>query len=1118
MGFVHLHVHSEYSLLDSTCRIDALVRAARDRGFRSLAITDTGVMYGVIPFYQSCKAHGLHPVIGMEVPLADDRRPNGGHSLDDGPSIVLLAENEKGYQNLVKISTAVQHARMGRVARDLVFDHAEGLIALSGGPDGEIERRLAAGDRKEAERLARLYYERFSGRFYLELQDHGKVSERELLLAVVGLGTALGIPLVASNDVHYIDQADALAHDCLACIRTGETLEERSRRAPGDQHYLKPAAEMEALFGAYPEAVENTERIANRCRVDFSFDRPRLPAYPVPDGMDAKSYLRALCAEGVKRRYGEVTEAVKERLAHELAVIDKMGFNDYFLIVWDVVRHAREKGIRPGPGRGSAAGSLVAYALGITDVDPIAHGLLFERFLNPERVSMPDIDIDFPDHRRDEVIAYVYEKYGHEHVAQIGTFGTLAARAALRDVGRVLGMELSLVDRIAKLVPSKPGVTLEEAYRESPRLRDMIAGSKEAARLYRMARLIEGVPRHASIHAAGVIISAEPLTELVPLAEGPEGSHVTQYPMEVLEDLGLLKMDFLGLRNLTIIENILDQIERQKGVRPALEDIPLDDPLTYQLLREGDTTGVFQFERDGLRRVLVKLSPTRFDDIVAVNALNRPGPMQNIQTFIDAKHGKKPVHYPHPDLEPVLKPTYGIIVYQEQIMQIAAIMAGFTLGEADILRRAVSKKKREVLERERRHFVEGCLKNGYDREVAENVYEWIVRFADYGFNRSHAVAYSMISYWLAYLKAHEPEAFMTALLTSVAHHQEKLIEYRYEMEKKGIRLLPPSINQSEAMFKNTGDGIRYGLSAIKNVGRQAVEHIIERRKSGPYKGLFDFCRRVSPRKVNRRTVEALIFAGAFDEFGVDRAVLLASLDEALSEAERREGNDDQATLFEDGGGEERYVEVPPLTLREKLRLEKEALGFYLTAHPLDAYRHLLNRLRPVPVLRAAKLADKSRAQLAVMVEQLRQVRTKAGRQMGIMDLNDPSGFIRAVAFPDVFERNMGLFENGALLWTAGMIERNGDDVQFIIREAERLKDVRPAPRLFLRIPSRSDPSGRLVRLKRLLLEHRGKTEVLLYIADEKQTIRLSENYFVNPTKTCLDQLYGLLGRENVVLQ
>ncbi|GGH86732.1 DNA polymerase-3 subunit alpha [Pullulanibacillus pueri] len=1119
MSFTHLHVHSEYSLLDSTCRLEPLVNAAKDKGYQALAITDTNVLYGVIPFYKLCQAKGIKPIIGMEIRLSNMEKSTHSRLKPATFSLILLAKNNQGYRHLVKLSTFIHTSKWQTLPKEKLAEYSEGLIALSSGPDGEVESHLQNNDFVAAEEVALHYKHLFNGAFYLELQDHSKPMEKALWQKSLQLGKACAIPFVATNDVHYIEPSEASAHLCLQSIQSGEVLNAHPFETLNQEYAFKSPHEMKQLFQEVPEAIANTMKIADQCQVDFTFGVPRLPKYPVPDQQSAKVFLRSLCEKGLRRRYEGKTssEQLKARLDYELTIIDDMGFNDYFLIVWDFTRYARQKGMGPGPGRGSAAGSLVAYVLGITDVDPIQYNLLFERFLNPERVSMPDIDIDFPDVDRDKVIAYVNEKYGGEHVAQIGTFGTLAAKAAIRDMGRVLGLESHLVDRIAREIPSKPGITLGKAYHASGSLQRLIAASDEAKKLYKLASQVEGIPRHTSVHAAGVVISAERLTDLVPLDENKDGIQVTQFPMEVLEDLGLLKMDFLGLRNLTLIYRILREVEHGKGTKINLNSIPMDDPETYRLLSSGDTLGIFQFETDSMRSVLKRLRPSEFEDLVAVNALNRPGPMQFIPDFIEAKHGKRQVTYPHPDLEPILRSTYGIIVYQEQIMQIAATMAGFSLGEADILRRAVSKKKREVLEQEEKHFVSGCLKKGYEQATAETIYKLIVRFADYGFNRSHAVAYTVIAYRLAYLKAHEPEAFMTALLSGAIHHQEKLNEYRREMQKRQVSLMLPSINKSDATFKTTAQGVLYGLSAIKNVGTMAVQEILEKRTTN-YKNLFDFCQRVSLKKVNKRAIESLIFAGAMDEFGVDRSSLIATIDKAMRLAENQQNFEGQTSFLDDQ--EESYEPVPPLTLKERLYFEKEALGLYLSAHPLDRYHHLLSQLVIDQIVEIATAPVNKSIQLAAMIEDVRQIRTKKGQLMAFITLSDQTGTLDAVMFPKSYEPLKDLFVKGELLLVKGNLDRKGgaEQKQFIVQTAQKLESVQVPQQLFLRITKSNRSSDVLYQLKNLLKQHPGNSPVLLYYEEEKRLVELSKDYHVEASASCLKTMSNLLGEEHVILK
>jgi DNA polymerase III subunit alpha len=1120
MTFTHLHIHSEYSLLDSTCRILPLVKRAKEMGLTSLAITDTNVLYGVIPFYKACLTHGIQPIIGMEVKGIS---VGGGPPEKEPNQLTLLAKNNKGYQNLVKISTELQFYGASVINKEFLRDHSEGIIALSGSRHGEIERTIVKKGIQAAQKLASFYKSIYGSNFYLELQRNGGANEATLINNQKQLASELSIATVVTHDVHYLEKEEALGHLSLSCIRQGLTLDEVHIKGVKGDAYLKTPQEMAGLFPEDREALSQTMAIASQCNVTFDFGNTYLPKYPVPD---VKAYLMSLCKKGLSKRYPVLTDEVIQRLKYELSIIDRMGFNDYFLVIWDLIRFSRTEGIEPGPGRGSAAGSLVAYVLGITDVDPIEHQLLFERFLNPERVSMPDIDIDFPDNRRDEVLRYVQKRYGSTHVAQIGTFGTLSAKAALRDLGRVLAMKPRDLDRLVERIPSKHGITLEGAYKESAHLRQLISESPTYARLFSLAKMIEGVPRHASIHAAGVLINDFPLTDLVPLQEGREGFAVTQFPMDVLESLGLIKMDFLGLRNLTLIEQILINIETEGRPRPKLQNIPMDDSLTFEMLSRGETDGVFQLESSGMRDVLKRLKPTAFEDIVAVCALYRPGPMQNIPAYIDGKHGKRAVQYLHPDLKPILEPTYGVIVYQEQIMRIAAVMAGFSLGEADLLRRAVAKKKREILMEEKAHFVKGCLQKGYDQEIAEKIYEWIVRFADYGFNRSHAVAYAVIAYRLAYLKAHYPGAFITALLSSVGHQPEKLMEYAQVLKAKGLKLLSPSINKSDAFFTNEPSGVRFGLSAIKHLGTPAVKEIMEGRSDRPYKNLIDFCSRVSSRKVTRRAIEALIMAGAMDEFGVDRAHQLASLDRALERAEEKQRQQDkgQPSFFgEEGMLEPIIQEVPPFTVDELLMMEKDTLGFYISGHPTDRYESQAESWGAAPLIQATVGTN---CRLAVMVDSVRFIKTKKGQQMAFARFSDASGQLDAVLFPDVLNAYRSLMNVGELLFVEGAIEDRKETAEKQLRlvKAIRLNQLKPIEKkrteknesIYLR--AKASERNLLQKLKDLFLAHPGSVKVVIHYEDTGETLRLSDKYAILPKPEFLNQLKSLLGEGNVIIK
>jgi DNA polymerase-3 subunit alpha len=1056
--FVHLHVHSEYSLLDGASRIRDLAAQAAALGMKALALTDHGVMYGAIAFYKACREHGVKPIIGLEAYMAE------GSRLDKAAGqsraiyhLTLLAKNETGYRNLMKLCT-IGHLEgyyyRPRIDFEVLSRHAEGLVCLSGCLKGELSQLLLQDRYEEAKAVALRYRDLFGDDYFLELQDHGIPEQKKAAAGLIRLARETGIPLAATNDAHYVREADHALQDVLLCIGTGKTLDDPDRmKIQSTQLYLKSGEEMAALFRHVPEAVANTARIAERCNLEIPFDRHILPRFhPLPEGETAASYLERLCREGLKQRYERTPEwadeafrrTAEERLRYELDVIGRMGFDDYFLIVWDFIRFARERGIATGPGRGSSAGSLVAYTLRITDVDPLKHKLLFERFLNPERVTMPDIDIDFSDERRDEVIRYVTDKYGADRVAQIITFGTLAARAAVRDVGRVMNMPYGEVDRVAKLIPAAPGMSIHRALAESPDFRALAERDERAAKLIRMAERVEGMPRHASTHAAGVVISPEPLTDHVPLQEGTGGVPLTQYAMEHLEAIGLLKMDFLGLRTLTIIERTLETIRQQTGREWNWRDVPLDDPATYDLLGRGETTGIFQLESAGMRRVLREMKPTCFEDIVSVLALYRPGPMEFIPRFIRAKHGEIPVEYPHPSLEPILKDTYGIIVYQEQIMQIASTMAGFTLGEADLLRRAVGKKKREVLDEQRAHFVQGSLRQGYSEEVANRVYDLIVRFADYGFCRAHAAAYAVLAFQTAYLKAHYPVAFMASMLTAVIGNQRKTAEYVEDCRRMGIAVLPPDVNESGALFSPVvrADGtpaIRFGLGAIKNVGTQAIEHLMRERAERPFESLTDLCRRVDPRVCNKRVIESLLLAGALDSLPGHRAQLLAVLDETMEAAAkwRKDREELQIELFgfeEAANWDVELPDVAPFSAAQTLELERELMGLYLSGHPLDEYDGLLERLQTDRLADLPELPDGAVVVTAGMILSVKPIVTKNGQAMAFLELEDKVTGCELVVFPAVWKTASAFVSKGSLVLVKAKLQHGDEDVKLLADE------------------------------------------------------------------------------------
>ncbi|ULL14392.1 DNA polymerase III subunit alpha [Paenibacillus sp. H1-7] len=1133
--FVHLHVHSEYSLLDGAARIDDLVGQAAGLGMKALALTDHGVMYGAIPFYKACKQHGVKPIIGCEVYYtAGSIRDKGTRQEQPIYHLILLAKNETGYRNLMKLCS-IGHLQgyhyKPRIDAHHLAQHAEGLICTSSCLGSEVSQHLLHGRYEEAKAAANRYRDMFGDDFFLELQDHGLMEQKKVMQSMIQLSAETGIPLIATNDVHYVREQDAQVQDILLCIGTGKTVDDTERlKFPSTQLYLKSDEEMKRLFLHVPQAIKNTRIVAERCNLELEFGRSILPQFePIPDHATAGSYLAELCREGLVSRYSQLPQwedasyrsRLDERLDYELSVIERMGYSDYFLIVWDFIRFAHEKGIVTGPGRGSSAGSLVAYVLRITDVDPIRYHLLFERFLNPERVSMPDIDIDFNDVRRDEVIDYVVGKYGHERVAQIITFGTMAAKAAVRDVGRVLNLPYNEVDRAAKMIPHQLGMTLAEAIEANPDLKALAARQPKTEELLQLAMKVEGMPRHASTHAAGVVISREPLTQYVPLQEGNEQTALTQYPMEHLESIGLLKMDFLGLRTLSIIERTLQWVKEQTGADIDFHKLPMDDPATYELLSRGDTTGVFQLESPGMRRVLKDLKPSEFEDIISVNALYRPGPMEFIPRYIQGKHGRIQVEYPHPDLEPILRDTYGIIVYQEQIMQIASKMAGFSLGEADLLRRAVSKKKREVLDEERAHFVKGSVSQGYTEADANKVYDMIVRFADYGFPRAHATAYGVLAFQTAYLKAHYPVQFMASMLTAVMGSHNKVAEYVDECRRMGIAVLPPDVNESgviftpvansggagskaagqqdaiasaaeagregsatasaaasataptaaaEATTSGAGAAIRFGLGAVKNVGTHAIDSIMQQRggEAGPYESLIDLCRRVDLRVCNKRVLESLIQSGATDTLPGHRAQQLAMLEATMEAAVkwRKERDDLQLHLFgfvEEVNWEVEYPDIRPFTMTQQLELEKELLGLYISGSPLDDYEEALRALDHDPLHYLPELPDHSEVIVAGMVVTSKTIVTKKGQPMAFMELEDRVAKVEVVLFPEVWKQFAPLVQKGKPLLVRAKLQHGDEDVKLLADQVFALGDPdlakKAARRPAVKDTARSQPTA-----------------------------------------------------------
>ncbi|MDP5274408.1 DNA polymerase III subunit alpha [Chengkuizengella axinellae] len=1166
-SFTHLHVHSEFSLLDGAAKIDHLTKKASELSMSAIALTDHGVMYGALPFYKSCLKNNIKPIIGCEVYFTSESIYEK-KSRKESPiyHLILLCKNLTGYQNLMKICSLAHlkgHHYKPRVDEEILQQHAEGLVCLSACLGGEVSQYLLHEEWDKAKAAAKRYHNIFGEDFYLELQDHGMFEQKKVLKSMIELSRETKIPLVATNDVHYIEQDDFSVQDVLICIGTGKTIEDTKRmKFQTDQLYLKSQSEMADLFSFVPEAIENTKVIEEKCNLHLELGASILPEYnPIPEAITAHTYLKQLCEEGLVKRYKDQQDwkdlsfqkEVKGRLNYELKVIQNMGYSDYFLIVWDFIRFAHENDIMVGPGRGSSAGSLVAYVLNITNVDPIRYQLLFERFLNPERISMPDIDIDFSDERRDEVIEYVVQKYGSEHVAQIITFGTMAAKAAVRDVGRVLNFSYQEVDKTAKMIPNQLGITIEKALAYNPDLKNAYENNEKIFELLNMASKVEGFPRHSSTHAAGVVISKEPLTNYVPLQEGTEHIPLTQYPMEQLESIGLLKMDFLGLRTLSIIERTLGWIKQQVGIEINLQSLDVSDLKTYEMLSKGDTTGIFQLESSGVRRVLKELKPSDFEDIISVLALYRPGPMEFIPKYIQGKHEQIEVEYPHASLISILSDTYGIIVYQEQIMQIASKMAGFSLGEADLLRRAVSKKKREVLDEQRAAFVAGSIQQGYKEKDANKVYDMIVRFADYGFPRAHATAYGVLAFQTAYLKAHYPVQFMSAMLTSVIGNQGKLAEYIDECRRMKIKILPPDVNESDILFTPVFNetrtnqwigAIRFGLAAIKNVGTTAMKSIIHERKESPFENLLDFCQKIDSKACNTRVLESLILSGAFDQLPGHRAQLLAVLDETMDAAVKwkKEREDLQIHLF--GLTEEMnwtidYPEVISFTETQKLEQEKEMLGLFVSGHPLDAYQQKISNMKTNEIHLLQELRENSIARIVGMIPSFRMILTKKGQQMAFMEVEDRIAKVEVVIFPEAWKKYGHNIEKGKILYIEGKVQHQEEGVKLLAQRAAPIDEinepftVKESPsekeyynkkeslksnkkqHVYIKIKEINQSADKLVKLKELLKNHAGALEVILYYEQTQKIVALNDSYNIKPSKELFSAIEAFMGKETV---
>lgn len=1065
-SFVHLHVHSEYSLLDGAIRFRQVLEAAKAYQMPALAITDHGNLFGAVSFFQEARKAGVKPIIGCELYVAPGSRldrtsTKGG---EGNHHLLVLAQDQLGYRNLLKLVTKGYLEGFyykPRVDRELLAEHSEGLVGMSACLHGEIPHWILQGEWERARQKAEWYKEIFKGKFFLELMHNGIPDQEKVNEGLLRLARELGLRVVATNDCHYLRKEDARSHDVLLCIQTGKTLGSSSRlKFQTDQFYFKSPQEMASCFSHVPEALSNSLEIAEQCRLELELGRYFFPSFPLPEGESLESRLEALAREGFQKRMAQMRIQAPEwfqqraseygpRLEQELGVIREMGFAGYFLIVADFIQYAREKGIPVGPGRGSAAGSLVAYCLHITDIDPIRYNLLFERFLNPERRSMPDIDIDFCKMGRDQVIKYVAQRYGMENVAQITTFGRMEARAVVRDVGRVLGMPYEEVDKLAKLIPRGPGMDLGKAMAREPKLGELAQSNPQVKDLLDVALSLEGLVRHASTHAAGVVISDRPIVEHLPLYKSQEGELVTQYDMKAVEAIGLVKFDFLGLRTLTMMDDVVRLIAKA-GTRVDLRSIPLDDPATYELLGSGDTDGVFQLESSGMRELLVRMKPTVFEDLIALVALYRPGPLGSgmVEEFIERKQGRLAIRYELPQLEPILKDTYGIIVYQEQVMQIAVQLAGYTMGQADVLRKAMGKKIASVMEEQRQVFLSGAARNGVPQDVASRIFDLMAKFGEYGFNKSHSAAYALVAYQTAYLKAHFPVEFMAALLTSEKDRTDKVIRYISSCRQRSIEVLPPDVNESEYDFSVSDGKIRFGLGGVKNVGRKAIEAIVQARKQGPFRSLRDFCSRVDLQKVNRRVVESLIKCGAFDSFGGHRAQYMAVLDQVMEEAQRlqRARARGQMSMFGEGVSShlpgEALPEVPPWEEYQRLEHEKESLGFYVTGHPLERILDQVHSWSNADTERLASMADRAEVRIVGMKRSCKEVSTKNGERMGFLTLEDLQGSVEVVCFPEAYKQALPIIQKDLPLCLKGILEHGEDSYKLVASEVLSLEAVR----------------------------------------------------------------------------
>ncbi len=1143
--FVHLHLHTEYSLLDGACRIDRLMKHIKEQGQSAVAITDHGTMYGCVDFYKKAKKEGIKPIIGCEVYVATRGRKDKIHKVDGYYHLVLLVKNEIGYQNLIKLVTLGSTEGFytkPRIDHELLEQYHEGLICLSACLAGEIPRALLSGDVERAEETALFYKNLFGEDYYIEIQDHGIEDQQTVLPMMLQLAKKLDIPLVATNDCHYINKEDSKMQYALICVQTNKRLSDPDTlEFETDEFYVKSTEEMYDLFSYIPQACENTVKIAEKCNFDYEFGKTKLPVYTSPDGSPNQQFFEKLCWNGLKERYTEITDELKDRLNYEIGIITKMGFVDYYLIVYDFINYARNNNIPVGPGRGSGAASLCAYCCGITNIDPMKYNLIFERFLNPERISMPDFDIDFCFEKRPLVIDYVTEKYGEDHVCQIITFGTMAARGAIRDIGRVLDMPYGSVDKIAKLIPTAPGITIEKALKMSVELKNTYDSDPQIQELIDLAMKVEGMPRNASTHAAGVVITDKPVVEYIPL-QNNDGQLVTQFPMTTIEELGLLKMDFLGLRTLTVIDHAEKMIQKHTPSFRA-DRIPTDDKKTFKLLADGDTQGVFQFESGGMKNVLVGLHPVDIEDLIAVISLYRPGPMDSIPTFIQNRHHPEMVKYKHPMLENILKVTNGCIVYQEQVMEICRKMAGYSYGQADLVRRAMGKKKADVMAAERNHFINGAAQNGVSADIANDIFDEMAGFASYAFNKPHAAAYAYVSYQTAYLKAHYPREFWAAMLTSIFDNTAKILEYTQECKQQGIKILPADINKGYSGFVVEGDNLRYGMAAIKNVGKSFMDAMTaERDTNGSFESIFDFCRRMQNKGFNRRALESLIKVGAFDRFGVNRRRLFINIDYLLNSINNENKNklEGQLDLFSVPEAvqdtkfrikdDRNFPPAEDYSDTEKLNLEKNLAGIYLSGHPLEKNMEYVKNISTCNISlltnEGNEVYDNTKQTLVVIVASFRQHVTKKNEKMGFVTIEDLSGTMGMIVFPKLLESTTVNLNDNAVIIVEGNVSLKEDETTIIAEniydinseEAKHILAVKNDPKygIYIKVPGQND-----IVFKQccgVLSRFGGMIPVYFYLQDTKQYVKAPKRLWLRDSISAMDELKYVAGENNVVFR